>query len=268
MRRPAIALHPARGAESEGSAQDALDSDNRSPQRSDCVKLQFEMPASFFDPSTLLIVEPFEDEEFEQATVLGTSTRSGVEGTLKKRDRLWVPASYEESAATTLRTREHEWTHYRQHISTTFGYFNHRLHGVREYLYRVFLKEQGGGGTILERADIIPRVQIHVPQGHTDLANGALNGWLNADTFLGCLWQKTIRNHELENVVGTIAPLLSSVAVYAPGLEVAGVWCLPQAVLEMGSRVRMDESPLKPWSRVSLNTANITILRSTSDKVT
>ena len=146
----------------------------------------------------------------------------------------------------TLRTREHEWTHYRQHISTTFGYFNHRLHGVREYLYQVFLKEQGGGGKRLERADIIPaRANPATTWPHRP-REWSSEGWHNADTFLGCLWQKTIRNHELEYVIGTIAPLLSSVAAYARDLRQRVIWCLPHAVLEMGSRVRMDESPLRP----------------------
>jgi hypothetical protein len=97
--------------------------------------------SAHFDVSAWVVWESFSQGEFARAASITTADRAGLAGT-HRRDaalRLYVPSDLSRRMDV-LRTREHEWTHFRQHISTPFGLFHYRLNGLNEYLVQAFYR--------------------------------------------------------------------------------------------------------------------------------
>ena len=60
--------------------------------------------------------------------------------------RIEIPEYIVERSLDIIRIREHEWTHFRQHISTPLGLFYFRLHGIREFAIFSFFQELNKAG--------------------------------------------------------------------------------------------------------------------------
>src|SRR5689334_235199 len=98
---------------------------------------------SAFNPTTWEVYEPFTAIEFDDSVSLTTYSAPDEQLYAKRKPvQVEIPDRVKARAADILRTREHEWTHFRQHISTPLGTFIHRLCGAREFFATSYFKHQ------------------------------------------------------------------------------------------------------------------------------
>jgi len=91
-----------------------------------------------------------------------------------------------------LRTREHEWAHFRQHISTQYGLFLHRLSALKEVAVGHFFRELDAAG--LQYRPRPFRVLLFEPDyAEHPMVRTALFLWHVAEVISSCLWSKSAR---------------------------------------------------------------------------
>jgi hypothetical protein len=139
-----------------------------------------------FDPTTWELREPFTHAEFVEALQVTCAEEPGQLGARRKAHRIDLPSPLRERIADILRIREHEFTHFRQHISTPLGTFIHRLCSMRENAVIEFYRSCKGS---------VPRRSFHQMamehNGLPDVAEAMLMMWRVADLLEGILWCKT-----------------------------------------------------------------------------
>ena len=89
------------------------------------------MPTAHFDSHAWVVHEPFSEAEIARALDLTTVPLPGTIGRITRAPPLSIPTRAAARYIELIRSRAHEWTHYRQHISTPLGLFHHRLSVVR-----------------------------------------------------------------------------------------------------------------------------------------
>lgn len=101
-----------------------------------------------FSPATWCVTEPFTEEEYTDALKsFGLEPISDRIGFVRNDPlKIKLPESLIDRSLNIMRIREHEWTHFRQHISTPLGLFYFRLHGLREYAILSFFQELNNNG--------------------------------------------------------------------------------------------------------------------------
>jgi hypothetical protein len=148
-----------------------------------------------FDPTTWEVRESFTHAEFLEAVRLTCVDLPGQLGVRRKIERIALPSPRREQVATILRTREHEFTHFRQHISTPLGAFIHRLCSMREHAAIDLYRSCRGP---------VPRLPFHrlVMEGNglPDAARAMLELWKVADLLEGILWCKTCVQKSLKDL--------------------------------------------------------------------
>jgi hypothetical protein len=135
-----------------------------------------------FDLATMCVHESFEEAAHRAAIRRHVREEDGTQ----MRVGLTYPQSILAQDADIFRTREHEWTHFRHHISTPHGVFLHRLCGLQEQLtlqYFKSLPHDGAGYRPLPFRILCDR--------DGDTPNPLLNAWFAADMLRGLLWGKT-----------------------------------------------------------------------------
>lgn len=94
-----------------------------------------------FDPTLWVVYEDFSPKEFEDAVYLTCGPPpEGQSGVKHKTKRLDLPRSVLVHSARVLGTREHEWTHFRQYISTPLGLFSYRLCALKEHVTQEYFR--------------------------------------------------------------------------------------------------------------------------------
>jgi hypothetical protein len=149
---------------------------------------------STFNPTTWEVRENFTETEFNNAVDLTCcNAPHGQLGVTQKSVKLQLPDSLRYRAARILRTREHEWTHFRQYISTPLGLFIYRLCAIREHATRWYYQNYSPGSSVTRRSF----EHIYSSIGHIDEHNAPIVLWKTADAIEGLLWCKTFQLEDL-----------------------------------------------------------------------
>lgn len=106
---------------------------------------------------------------------------------VQKGVKLDLPDALQHRAAAILRTREHEWTHFRQHVSTPIGLFIYRLCATREDATRAYYQACSS----MSPASRPSFEQLYRTAALNDPTSAPIILWKIADTIEGILWCKT-----------------------------------------------------------------------------
>jgi hypothetical protein len=158
-----------------------------------------------FDLSSWEIHEHFTEEEHNRAI----HTHGTLENDRVYPRQIHFPDEVLARDVGIIRTREHEWTHFRQHISTPHGIFLHRMCGLQEYLTSKYFEVLNENGLEYQR------LPFHVMQ-HSETPSKArpfLMAWMAYELLRGALWGKTI---EMEVLIAQWKTAIELVAGFAP----------------------------------------------------
>lgn len=161
-----------------------------------------------FDASSWVIWEDFSEREFEEAWSYATEHRAGLSGTHRRTMKVELPPEVVDRYAAVLSTREHEWTHWRQHMSTGYGLLMHRLGSIQDVAYVQYLGELSNPRSL---SDLVIR---HSPSTVADSAKkGHLSKVVYARLLEGALWKKTLLVEDLLKVSRIVDLLLPETGI-------------------------------------------------------
>jgi hypothetical protein len=179
------------------------------------MAIDSELSSVVFDPDTWTVWENFREKEYIEAFNLLLEPEGEFAGA---RRRVSIPPRRLEQVIGLGRTREHEWTHFRQHLSTEWGLFCHRLCGLREMATVNFFDQINNSGRPFEPMPLGVRLAGYAdremrfddPRAN-DWEHFWLVVWRLADLVEGALWSKTMEmKHLLEAWNGAIKVLAPS----------------------------------------------------------
>ena len=155
-----------------------------------------------FRSSTWGIVEDFTEEEYLDSFHRRFDPVPNTFKAIRKPIELVLPDNLVSHDCHILRTREHEWTHFRQHISTHLGVFIHRLCGIREYAAVNYFRSLSESSF---KYKLMPfRLSLHSLSCRIgELSEeekyqlSMLNLWASSDYVEGALWCKTMYMKDL-----------------------------------------------------------------------
>jgi hypothetical protein len=151
-----------------------------------------------FDPGSLLVWETFDEGEYIQARECGERAREGNED--RGRDHL--------ACARVLRTRAHEWSHYSQYVSTTFGLARWTLENLRAQAFLAFASDLFASGHATRLTDLVvpqdERMQRAHEEGIPRRARSSYSVWHAADLLLAVLWAKSTTVEAMSAAADTV----------------------------------------------------------------
>jgi hypothetical protein len=168
-------------------------------------------PYGFFSTTAWAVEEYFSEAEWHEALNLVTDPIADKLVNIRKTSGLELPSHVQQRCVDIQRTREHEWTHFRQHISTQLGLFLHRLHGLQEYCTLHYFRHLA---TIGGRYLPLPFTVLQKSQGSDDTAANLLKLWRCAEAIAGALWCKTTRMGDLISTWNVCVDTLSRLGAY------------------------------------------------------
>lgn len=91
-----------------------------------------------FSPLCWNVEEPFTEEEY----LIAINAYKGHKHYPKSLDKLVLPQDIKYKDINIIRTREHEWTHFRQHVSSHLGIFINNVHNILEQAFINHIKSE------------------------------------------------------------------------------------------------------------------------------
>lgn len=161
-----------------------------SPTGGVCMNTASRPPNATFDAAALVVWESFSRDAFLAAVSVSTVARRDVPQLARRPTHMHLPRNVRERHMAVLRSREHEWTHYRQHVSTEFGLTHHRLSALQATAAQLFFSARPDhvGPLTFALAEIEGR-----PMNKLKPGDEWLLAWRAAATVAGSLWTSNPR---------------------------------------------------------------------------
>ena len=160
-------------------------------QEADDVKL-----SNHFTPATWAVSEYFTEQEYLTATNLILDPVPDTFAGVRRSHPLAVPPHLMRQYVNIVGAREHEWSHYRQHISTHHGLFQLDLCAMREYAVVNYFRALNRAKQPYVPCPFV--LKLRALMGRGDLTDAEkeqmawLVTWVAADIVDGALWGKTL----------------------------------------------------------------------------
>ena len=169
-----------------------------------------------FSISSWGVYEHFSEKEYREAINMVCDPIPNRMGHSPKLHQLIIPKNILQHNCKIIRAREHEWTHFRQHISTELGIFTHRLVTAQEWAASEYFKHLNTSN--IDYTNVPFLVRFHSLASRKNSLNQAekyelafLNFWQLSDIMQGVLWVKKMNMKDLIYVWNSIIKTLPNI---------------------------------------------------------
>ncbi|MCK4619125.1 MAG: hypothetical protein KAT52_04215 [Desulfobacterales bacterium] len=167
-----------------------------------------------FSISSWGVYEYFSEQEYRDAINMVCDPVPDRMGSIRKAQPLDLTPEVLHRNCEIIRTREHEWTHFRQHISTELGLFIHRAVAVQEWAATEYFKHLNISNSKYHKVPFLVRFHSLAGRKNTltqteQMELSILNIWQMSDIIQGALWCKKIRVRDLIFVWNSMVNSLS-----------------------------------------------------------